>query len=144
MLTIAALGVHASFVPLGLNGDGTIEVPDDVTHVGWYTLGPSPGQVGPAVVLGHVDSARSGAGVFYKLGAAKDGDQIVVNRADGRTVTFSVYAVREYSKDAFPTDTVYGNTAGPELRLITCGGRFDRSSGHYLSNIVVFARAITS
>lgn len=140
-IVIPALGVHASFVQLGLNSDGTIQVPDDVTHVGWYKLGPSPGQVGPAIVLGHVDSAKNGAGVFYKLGAAKNGDTIEVSLADGRVATFVVYAVREYAKDAFPTSTVYGNTAGSELRLITCGGRFDKSSGHYLSNIVVFARA---
>lgn len=141
-ITIPALGVHASFVQLGLNADGTIQVPDDVTHVGWYKLGPSPGQVGPAIVLGHVDSATTGAGVFYKLGAAKNGDTIEVSLADGRVATFVVYAVREYAKDAFPTTTVYGNTAGSELRLITCGGRFDKSSGHYLSNIVVFARVL--
>lgn len=129
---------------LGLNADGTIQVPDDVTHVGWYSLGPSPGQLGPAVVLGHVDSARNGAGVFFKLGAMKDGDRIAITGADGTKVSFAVYAVREYSKDAFPTGTVYGNTSGPELRLITCGGRFDRATGHYLSNIVVFARELGS
>jgi len=142
LLAIPALGVHASFVKLGLNPDGTIQVPDDVTHVGWYTLGPSPGEIGPAVVLGHVDSATRGAGVFYKLGGAKIGASIEISRADGTTVNFTVYAVREYSKGAFPTDTVYGNTSDPELRLITCGGRFDRATGHYLSNIVVFARGV--
>ncbi|MGH8891323.1 MAG: sortase domain-containing protein, partial [Acidothermaceae bacterium] len=95
-------------------------------------------------VLGHVDSAKNGAGVFFKLGAAKNGDRISVTRADGSVVSFTVYAVREYSKDAFPSQTVYGNTSGPELRLITCGGRFDGATGHYLSNIVVFARATPS
>ncbi len=139
-IAIPALDVHASFVQLGLNPDGTLQVPGDVTHVGWYTGGPSPGQLGPAVVLGHVDSAASGAGVFFKLGAAKPGEIVAITLADGRTVSFSIYAVREYAKDAFPTSTVYGNTAGPELRLITCGGRFDKATGHYLSNIVVFAR----
>ena len=129
---------------LGLNPDGTIQVPDDVTHVGWYTPGPSPGQLGPAIVLGHVDSAKNGAGVFFKLGAAKTGDSIEISRADGTAVTFTVYAVREYSKDAFPSGTVYGNTSSPELRLITCGGRFDRATGHYLSNIVVFALVASS
>lgn len=143
-ISIPAIGVHAQFVQLGLAADGSIEVPSDVTHVGWYHLGPAPGQAGPAVVLGHVDSARSGPGVFFKLGALSNGDAITVNRSDGRVVTFIVYAVREYPKDDFPTLTVYGNTPDPQLRLITCGGSFDRAAGHYRSNIVVFARATAS
>jgi sortase (surface protein transpeptidase) len=140
-ISIPAIGVHAHFVQLGLAADGSIAVPSDVTHVGWYHLGPAPGQVGPAVVLGHVDSAKSGPGVFFKLGALSNGDTITVNRSDGRTVKFTVYAVREYPKDAFPTLTVYGNTADAQLRLITCGGSFDGSAGHYRSNVVVYARA---
>jgi len=141
-ITIPSLGVNATFVPLGLNADGTIAVPTDVTHVGFYSLGPTPGQIGPAILLGHVDSAANGPGVFFKLGAAKVGDTIRIDRSDGKAVTFAVYAVREYPKDKFPTTTVYGNTADPQLRLITCGGGFDRASGHYLSNIVAFARQI--
>lgn len=142
-ISIPAIGVHATFVQLGLAADGSIEVPSDVTHVGWYRLGPAPGEIGPAVVLGHVDSASSGPGVFFKLGALANGDRVTINRSDGRVVTFTVYAVREYPKDEFPVLTVYGNTADSQLRLITCGGSFDRTSGHYRSNIVVFAREIS-
>jgi sortase (surface protein transpeptidase) len=139
-LTIPAIGVHASFVTLGLDPHGAIQVPTDVHHVGWYRLGPAPGQAGPAIVLGHVDSARSGAGVFYRLGALTPGDAVSVTLADGGRVTYAVYAVREYAKDAFPTATVYGHTDDSQLRLITCGGAFDSGTGHYESNVVVFAR----
>jgi sortase (surface protein transpeptidase) len=139
-IAIPAIGVHATFVDLGLNVDGSLQVPADVTHVGWYDLGPAPGQIGPAVVVGHVDSAKAGPGVFFELGALKAGDAVSVTRADATTVRFTVYAVREYAKSDFPTLTVYGNTPDPQLRLITCGGRFDRTTGHYLSNVVVFAR----
>lgn len=139
-LSIPAIGVQASFVQLGLNADGTIQVPSDVRHVGWYRLGPAPGEVGPAVVLGHVDSAAAGTGVFFRLGALSAGDTVSITLADGGVVTFHVYAVREYPKDAFPTQTVYGNTTDAQLRLITCGGSFDHASGHYRNNIVIFAR----
>ncbi len=139
-ISIPAIGVHATFVQLGLAPDGSVEVPSGVTHVGWYRLGPAPGEIGPALVLGHVDSASSGPGVFFKLGALSNGDRITVTRADGRAASFNVYAVREYPKDDFPALTVYGNTTDPQLRLITCGGSFDRASGHYRSNVVVFAR----
>lgn len=141
-ISIPAIGVRASFVTLGLEPDGSIQVPADVRHVGWYRLGPTPGQVGPAIVLGHVDSATSGAGVFFRLGALHSGDQVVVTLADGRQVGFTVYAVREYPKDTFPTATVYGNTPDSQLRLITCGGSFDSATGHYESNVVAFARVI--
>lgn len=137
---IPAIGVHAPVIPLGLQPDGEIQVPADVQHVGWYRLGPAPGQIGPAVLLGHVDSAHSGPGVFFRLGALRNGDVITVARTDGSAVSFIVYAVREYQKDFFPTALVYGPTPDPEIRLITCGGAFDRHTGHYLSNIVVFAR----
>ncbi|MBX6371647.1 MAG: class F sortase [Acidothermus sp.] len=139
-VSIPAIHVSAPIVPLGIQPDGEIQVPSDVRRVGWYELGPAPGALGPAILVGHVDSARSGPGVFFRLGALQPGDSITVDRADGTQVTFTVYAVREYPKDRFPTATVYGPTADPELRLITCGGSFDHASGHYRDNIVVFAR----
>jgi len=139
-LTIPAIGVQAAFVTLGLHPDGSIQVPSDVRHVGWYRLGPSPGQIGPAIVLGHVDSARAGAGVFFQLGALRPGDSVTVTLADGRRITFDVFAVREYPKSVFPTAQVYGHTDDAQLRLITCGGSFDSATDHYQSNVVVFAR----
>jgi sortase (surface protein transpeptidase) len=104
----------------------------------WYRYSPTPGATGPSVIVGHVDSAR-GPSVFYRLGALRGGDTIDVRRADGRVARFTVRDTRRFAKDHFPTSLIYGDTAGPELRLITCGGSFDRSSGHYTDNVVVFA-----
>lgn len=143
-ISIPAIGVRAPFVTLGLDEDGSIQVPSDVTHAGWYRLGPAPGQLGPAIVLGHVDSARAGDGVFFRLGALHSGDKVTITLANGHRVTFAVYAVREYAKDAFPTATVYGHTSDPQLRLITCGGTFDSTTGHYESNIVAYARQVST
>ncbi|RBY86021.1 class F sortase [Blastococcus sp. TF02A-26] len=126
---------------LGLNPDGTVEVPplerDD--RAGWYEPGPEPGAVGPAVILGHVDSAEYGPGVFYDLGALTPGDPIEVSRADGTVAVFTVDRVEVHPKDEFPTIEVYGNTPDPQLRLITCGGDFDNSARSYEDNVVVFA-----
>jgi sortase (surface protein transpeptidase) len=97
-----------------------------------------PGDVGPSLLAGHVDS-RTGPAVFYRLRELRGGDRIVVERSDGRTATFEVDRVEQVSKSSFPTRRVYGATPRPELRLITCGGTFDASSGHYLSNVVVYA-----
>lgn len=98
-----------------------------------------PGQLGPAVIEGHVDSAAAGPSVFFRLGAPGPGDQAEVLRADGTTAVFTVNAVRRYPKDRFPTEGVYGSTNHAALGLITCGGPFDRTSGHYRDNIVTFA-----
>jgi sortase (surface protein transpeptidase) len=139
-VSIPDIGVDSRLVRLGLNPDGTLEVPTDVSVAGWYEFGPSPGQSGPAVIVGHVDSKR-GPAVFFKLGSLEVGSLVRVT-LEGRTeLLFRVYAVREVAKTAFPTKLVYGATPGPELRLVTCGGAFDASTGHYLDNIVVFARS---
>ena len=105
---------------------------------GWYRLGPRPGEPGSAVILGHVDST-SGPAVFYRLRELRRGDQILVGRADGSSVRFVVDRIGQYPKKWFPTDQVYYPTLTPELRLVTCGGQFDFSTGHYKSNVIVFA-----
>ena len=138
-LTIPAIGVRASIINLGLNPNGTLQVPRTTTVVGWYTGSPRPGATGSAIIAGHVDS-RSGPGVFFWLRTMRRGDRIYVRRADGTLAVFTVTAVRIYHKDKFPTATVYGPVPDAELRLITCGGTFDYSTRSYLSNVVVYAR----
>jgi sortase (surface protein transpeptidase) len=138
-LSIPAIGVDTPVVKLELNPDGTLQVPTDFSVAGWYSLGPSPGEPGPAIIAGHVDSKR-GPAVFYRLGELAPGSVVRVTLADRTEAVFRVYAVREFAKSAFPTSLVYAPTRGAELRLITCGGAFDRQTGHYVDNIVVFAR----
>jgi sortase (surface protein transpeptidase) len=145
-LSIPAIGVDAGLLQLGLNADGTVQVPplDADSKPGWYRGSPTPGQLGPALLLGHIDSARYGPGVFFKLGALRRGDTITVTRADHKAAVFRVDAVAEYRKDHFPTLTVYGNTDHAALRLITCGGKFDFSARSYEDNIVAFASLIST
>ena len=139
-VSIPAIGIKkTSLIHLGLTKSGALQVPDTTTVAGWFTGGPRPGAVGSAVIAGHVDS-KTGPGIFFWLRALKPGDKIYVGRADGTMAVFTVTRVHQYAKDKFPTDAVYGAVPDPELRLITCGGIFDRSIGSYLSNIVVFAR----
>jgi hypothetical protein len=139
-LTIPAIGVRAGrLADLGLTPAGELEVPADATTVGWFTGAPSPGEVGPAVLAAHVDYKHV-PGAFSRLKDLRAGEEVRVGRADGRTAVFTVYRVDRYAKAGFPTDQVYGDTAEPELRLITCGGAFDRSSGNYLDNVVAYAR----
>jgi hypothetical protein len=144
-LDIPSIGVHTStFVDLGRGRDGGLEVPQDFDAVGFYTLGPTPGQFGPAVIAGHVDSHR-GPAVFYRLGALKAGATVSVGRRDGTTARFVVDKVAAYPKAQFPTTAVYGNTTGrAELRLITCGGSFDDRTGHYVDNVVAFAHLVAA
>lgn len=138
---IPTIGVSASpLTSLAVLDDGTLEVPRDPQRAGWWRSGPEPGETGAAVIVGHVDS-RDGPGVFFRLRDLRAGDAIHVDRADGTTATFVVTRVEQHAKDAFPTRAVYGTVDAPALRLVTCGGQFDRGSGHYLDNVVVFARA---
>jgi hypothetical protein len=141
MLDVPAIGVHSALLQLGLNRDNTVEVPplDRDSKAGWYRYSPTPGEKGPAVILGHVDSARYGPGVFYRLGQLKSGDIIQVTRTDSTVALFHVERVAEYRKSAFPTAQVYGNVDYPALRLITCGGDFDAATGNYSDNVVVYA-----
>lgn len=114
--------------------------PPRYDEAAWFTGSPTPGQTGPAVIEGHVDGVGTTPSVFFRLGAARPGDKVLVTRADGRVLTFTVYRAERYPKDDFPTGEVYGNTIRPELRLITCGGDLDRTTGHYEDNTVVYAR----
>ncbi len=139
LLTIPAIGVRTKLVDLGLNPNGTLQVPATTAVAGWYSGSPAPGAVGAAVIAGHVDS-RAGLGVFFWLRTLRPGDRVYVGRSDGTTVVFTVTSVQMYAKDRFPTAAVYGPVPDAELRLITCGGTFDRALGSYLSNVVVFAR----
>jgi sortase (surface protein transpeptidase) len=138
-LTIPAIGVKAPIIDLGLNRNGTLQVPGTTTVVGWYTNSPRPGATGSAIIAGHVDS-RSGPGVFFWLRTMRPGERIYVRRADGTLAVFTVTAVQMYAKARFPTAAVYGSVPDAELRLITCGGTFDYARGSYLSNVVVYAR----
>jgi sortase (surface protein transpeptidase) len=138
-LELPAIGVATDVVALGLAADGTMEVPDNFGVAGWFTGGPRPGENGPAVIAGHVDS-RAGPAVFYKLRELQPGAAVFVTRVDGSAVTFTVSRVETYDKATFPTDAVFGATAGSELRLVTCGGEFDWGRRTYRSNIVVYAR----
>jgi hypothetical protein len=138
-ISIPAIGVQSALERLGENPDGTIEVPHSYATAGWFTASVTPGQIGPLVILGHVDST-TGPGVFFRLGQLHPGDLVTVPRADGRAVRYRITGVREYAKNAFPTFTVYGNTPVPTIRLITCGGRFDSNSGHYESNVIAYGQ----
>ncbi|MEO6881465.1 MAG: class F sortase [Mycobacteriaceae bacterium] len=145
-LTVPRLGVDHDLVSLGLNPDGTVAVPplSQVRTPSWYDRSPTPGSLGPAAIYGHIDSAQYGRGVFYELGAMRPGDPISITRADNTVAEFTVSAVREYKKQAFPTLAVYGNINYAGLRLITCGGPFDAKTGNYLDNIVVYATLTSS
>ncbi|CCG03559.1 class F sortase [Blastococcus saxobsidens] len=143
-VTIPAIDVTSDLLRLGLNDDGTVEVPpleaDD--RAGWYEPGPAPGEVGPAVLLGHVDSAEHGPGIFFDLGALQPGDEVTVAREDGTVAVFAVDRIEVHPKDDFPTLEVYGNTDDAQLRLITCGGDFDSSVRSYEDNVIAFASLV--
>jgi Sortase domain len=140
-VTIPAIGVASDLADLGVDGTGALVPPTDFAQAGWFAAGPVPGDVGPAVLAGHVDSYR-GPAVFFRLEDLESGDRVQVQRSDGRTVEFAVTRVAEYPKDHFATAEVYGPTADPQLRLITCGGSFDRSRRSYLDNVVVYATEV--
>jgi sortase (surface protein transpeptidase) len=140
-LEIPAIGVATGLQRLGRAGDGTVDVPsgpDQWDEAGWYEEGTRPGDPGSAVILGHVDS-KAGPAVFYRLRELRRGDRIEVVRAGGSRITFTVDRVEQYDKRRFPTAEVYYPTLRPMLRLVTCGGVFDRSTNHYTDNVIVFA-----
>lgn len=126
---------------LGLSASGELEVPNDATTTGWFNGSPSPGEPGPAVLAAHVDYNHV-LGTFHRLKDLHPGDQALVHRADRTTAVFTVYRVEVYPKTSFPTDAVYGDTDGPELRMITCGGTFDKTARSYEDNIVAFAKLV--
>lgn len=146
-IEIPSIGVQSQLLQLGLNDDGTVEVPPlnaQPSQAGWYQYSPTPGEIGPSVILGHVDSAASGPAVFFRLGALKPGDRILIHRADGTTAVFRVDRDVRYPKAHFPTTKVYGDIDHAGLRLITCGGSFDFSTRHYQDNIVVYASLVAA
>jgi len=136
-LRIPAIGVSTSLSTLGLNPDKTVEVPTNYQEPGWYRLGPTPGQVGSAVILGHVDD-KKGPAVFYRLRTLKAGDKVDVSLANGVIAHFVVKTVETYPKDTFPAQLVYTSHGYGALQLVTCGGTFDAATGHYKSNIVAY------
>jgi sortase (surface protein transpeptidase) len=141
-LVIPKLNLDTSFVaPLGLNADRTIAVPDVYDAVGWYSGGASPGEVGAAVILGHVDSV-DGPAVFYTLGQLGIGDELSVLRDDGSTAKFIVERLERHLQSDFPTLAVYGPVDYPALRLVTCSGSFDKGLQRYSHNLVVYARLV--
>ncbi|KQX66338.1 hypothetical protein ASD06_07485 [Angustibacter sp. Root456] len=144
-LRLPSLGVDVTpLVDLALDSRGQLAAPSRFDQVGWYADGPAPGELGPAVLAGHVDS-KAGPAVFFKLGALKRGDAVLVTRADGLVARFVVDEVGRYPKARFPTERVYGTARHrAELRLITCGGAFNHRTGHYLDNIVVYAHLVGS
>ncbi len=144
-LSIDAISVDAPVERVDVDRDGTLVPPSlrQAARVGWYERGPTPGEAGNAVIVGHVDTADSGPAVFYLLGRLKLGDAVTVRRRDGSKVTFEVDGVHLYPKHAFPADLVYGPATRPQLRLVTCGGTFDRATSTYSANTVITATMVS-
>jgi sortase (surface protein transpeptidase) len=141
-LTIPSIGVKTRLTKLGVTASGALQVPASTAVAGWYTFSPRPGAIGSSIIAGHIDSLL-GPGIFYNLRQMKLGKRIFVRRADRSLAIFRVTAKHTYLKSDFPTADVYGPTPTPQLRLITCGGTFDSATGHYLSNVIVFATLVS-
>jgi sortase (surface protein transpeptidase) len=135
---VPSIGASAAIDPLGLNRDGSLAVPKDFRRAGYYTGRSMPGEIGPAIIAAHVGS-RSGPAVFARLSDIRPGAEVLVTRADGSRVAFVVDRLERHPKHAFPTEAVYGPTPDATLRLITCGGTFDRTTGHHRDNYIAFA-----
>jgi hypothetical protein len=142
-LRVPAIGLAVAVSALGLNPDRTVEVPTDFQRPGWFQLGPSPGERGSAVILGHVDSYR-GPAVFFRLRTLKKGDDVEVALADGAVTHFVVTEVATYPKNAFPAQQVYGPHGYSALQLVTCGGEFDPVARSYRSNVVAFTSLVST
>jgi hypothetical protein len=137
VIAIPKIGVEATVVEVGLQADGAMQVPDP-DQVGWYKLGPRPGAPGPAVLVGHLDS-RTGPAVFYRLRQLRPGDEILVGQRDGTSSRFVVERLEQLPKTALPSKRIWTTTSRPLLRLVSCGGRFNRATGHYQDNVIVYA-----
>jgi hypothetical protein len=142
-LRIPAIGVAISLSSLGLNPNGTVQVPTEYQQPGWFRLGPAPGQMGSAVILGHVDD-KSGPAAFYRLKSLRSGDTVDVSLANGLVAHFVVKTVATYLKTQFPSQRVYASHGFPALQLVTCGGQFNSSTGHYLSNVVAYTSLVST
>lgn len=141
-VAVPRLKINAPVEEVGLAKDGSVQTPtlDEPQLTGWYNRGPTPGQLGPAVILGHIDTAKTGPAVFFKLKDLKPGDKVTVTRKDGSQADFKVQKLKDVSKEQFPSQEVYGDLTYAGLRLITCGGAFDKSKGSYEDNTIVFAK----
>lgn len=139
-VSIPKIGISSSLVDLGLQADGTLQVPADFSKAGWYSHGSYPGDAAgpPALIVGHIDDYK-GPAVFFRLSQVHDGDRVYVQRADGSTAAFVVYRTAHYLKSSYPANLVYAPTARSEIRLITCTGQFDSKARSYLSNFVAYA-----
>jgi Sortase domain len=142
-IAIPRLRIHSKLVQLGIDGTGAMDVPSDPGEAGWYDRGPTPGELGPAVIAGHVTWNLQPA-VFFRLGDLRSGDRLRVVRRDGVTGVFEVRQIRSFPKVRFPTKAVFGTIDYAGLRLITCGGTYDASTHRYLDNLVVFARLVAA
>jgi sortase (surface protein transpeptidase) len=144
-ISIPSIGVQSCLLELGLNADRTVQTPTlrQVGEAGWYRYSSQPGSIGPTVILGHIDSAQYGPGIFFKLGTLNVGDTVKITRADHLIATFTITQVAEYPKTNFPTQKVYGPTTDASLRLITCGGDFDAKAGSYVDNIVAYGNLVS-
>ena len=144
-LSIPSIGVSAPVLAVGLADDGTVDVPPLARHneAGWFDRGPTPGQFGPAVIVGHADT-RTGPSVFFALGRLRPGQRIEVARRDRRIAVFEVTSVERFGKDDLPVDRVYGDFSRPALRLVTCGGQWRGGRTGYSDNVVVFAALVAS
>jgi sortase (surface protein transpeptidase) len=137
-LIIPSIGVKTSLIRLGVTSSGALQVPVSTAVAGWYTFSPRPGAIGSSIIAGHIDSFR-GPGIFYRLQEMKAGERIYIRRTNRTVAVFRVTGKHTFLKSHFPTQDVYGPTPTAQLRLITCGGTFDVATGHYLSNVIVFA-----
>jgi LPXTG-site transpeptidase (sortase) family protein len=145
-LSIPSIHVNEKVTIVGKQADGSADFPKGahVDQPAWYKYSPAPGEYGAAVIMGHVDTIKSGPSVFFNLGKLKSGEKVMVTRADGKTVVFTISHVQSYPKSEFPTNKVYSAQAnGAELRLITCGGAYNQKAHHYTKNIVVSASLTT-
>lgn len=140
-LDIPDVGIRTSVTTVGRNADNTIQVPDSYEAAGWYRYSPTPGEIGPTIIVGHVDSYR-GPAVFWRLSQLQPTQLVKVKRADGQTVTYQVTDVKQFDQNNFPTNEVYGNISYAGLRLITCGGVYNRATNHYSHNTVVYAAMV--
>jgi sortase (surface protein transpeptidase) len=139
-IDIPRIGARSSLVGLGLDAEGAVQVPpvEEPMQAGWFTGAPKPGEPGPAVILGHVNGGGQ-AGIFARLNELAEGDEVLIRRTDGTVARFTVTRVDQVPKADFPTEAVYGDTEGPELRIVTCGGTFDHGAHSYRDNVIVYA-----
>ncbi|WP_051898926.1 class F sortase [Sciscionella sediminilitoris] len=138
---VPSIDANSSLVPLGLNKDKTVEIPpvSQPLQAGWYKYSPTPGQLGPSVILGHIDGNHK-KGIFWRLHEVKKGAKVLIGRKDGSVATFIVNKIKQIPKTSFPSDEVYGNTPDSQVRLITCGGEFDASKRSYKDNTIVYGQ----